>query len=215
MVKSWLGFSPMWARMAVLKPSFATCVAVGFLSALFFLARSSSSWSINAITASQLSALCGQASRRMVKQSRLVSLLVLVIVSIPFWFVRFSVLFMYLLYHKPCGLSIPNLTFSEKIFFGKSWLVYPAYPRHYFSLRGLVHIYIPHTGIPCGRIIGNRSYWLSWALPNSGLPFPHLMYLLYHRLSDLSILNFEFLKILFEVLLCALPQYSYSITDKP
>ena len=34
------------------------------------------------------------------------------------------------------------------------WLLYPAYPRHFFSLRGLVHICIPHTGTPCGRVIG-------------------------------------------------------------
>ena len=47
----------------------------------------------------------------------------------------------------------------------KGWLVYPAYPRHFFSLRGLVHICIPHTGTPCGRVIGNRSYWLSWVFP--------------------------------------------------
>ena len=32
--------------------------------------------------------------------------------------------------------------------------MYPAYPRHCFSLRGLVHICIPHTGTPCGRVIG-------------------------------------------------------------
>ena len=53
----------------------------------------------------------------------------------------------------------------------KKGLVYPAYPRHFFSLRGLVHICIPHTGTPCGRIIGNRSYWLSWVFPFVGLPY--------------------------------------------
>ena len=36
----------------------------------------------------------------------------------------------------------------------KKWLLYPAYPRHSFSLRGLVHICIPHTGTPCGRVMG-------------------------------------------------------------
>ena len=41
--------------------------------------------------------------------------------------------------------------------------MYPAYPRHYFSLRGLVHIYIPQTGTPCGRVLGRWSYSLSWA----------------------------------------------------
>lgn len=43
------------------------------------------------------------------------------------------------------------------------WLVYPAYPQHFFILWGLVHIYIPQTGTPCGRVIGNRSYSLTWA----------------------------------------------------
>ena len=32
--------------------------------------------------------------------------------------------------------------------------MYPAYPQHFFSLWGLVHICIPHTGTPCGRVIG-------------------------------------------------------------
>ena len=32
--------------------------------------------------------------------------------------------------------------------------MYPAYPRHFFSLRGLVHICIPQTGTPCGRVMG-------------------------------------------------------------
>ena len=76
----------------------------------------------------------------------------------------------------------------------KGWLVYPAYPQHFFSLCGLVHICIPHTGTPCGRIIGNRSYWLSWVFPFVGLPFPHLLSLLYHKPFDLSIpfwKNFE------------------------
>lgn len=36
----------------------------------------------------------------------------------------------------------------------RKWLLYPAYPRHFFSLRGLVHICIPHTGTPCGRVMG-------------------------------------------------------------
>ena len=45
------------------------------------------------------------------------------------------------------------------------WLVYPAYPQHSFSLWGLVHTYIPQTGTPCGRVIENRSYSLTWAFP--------------------------------------------------
>ena len=76
----------------------------------------------------------------------------------------------------------------------RKWLVYPAYPQHFFSLCGLVHICIPHTGTPCGRVIGNRSYWLSWVFPFVGLPFPHLLNLLYHKPFDLSIpfwKNFE------------------------
>ena len=36
----------------------------------------------------------------------------------------------------------------------RKWLVYPAYPQHCFSLWGLVHICIPHTGTPCGRVMG-------------------------------------------------------------
>ena len=32
--------------------------------------------------------------------------------------------------------------------------MYPAYPQHFFSLWGLVHICIPHTGTPCGRVMG-------------------------------------------------------------
>ena len=34
-------------------------------------------------------------------------------------------------------------------------LVYPAYPQHSFSPWGLVHICIPQTGTPCGRVIGS------------------------------------------------------------
>ena len=33
-------------------------------------------------------------------------------------------------------------------------LLYRAYPRHCFSPRGLVHIYIPRTRTPRGRVIG-------------------------------------------------------------
>ena len=51
----------------------------------------------------------------------------------------------------------------ERLPHGREWLVYPAYPRHSFSLRGLVHICIPHTGTPCGRVLGRWSYSLSWA----------------------------------------------------
>ena len=53
------------------------------------------------------------------------------------------------------------------------WLLYPAYPQHFFSLWGLVHICIPHTGTPCGRVIGRRSYGLSWVTPfGIALPSP-------------------------------------------
>ena len=37
--------------------------------------------------------------------------------------------------------------------------------RHFFSETALAHIFIPQTYTPCGRVIGTRSYWLSWALP--------------------------------------------------
>ena len=68
----------------------------------------------------------------------------------------------------------------------KGWLLYPAYPQHYFSLWGLVHIYIPQTGTPCGRIMGQRSYSLSWAPVFSvALPSPFVP-LLYHTLRGLS-----------------------------
>ena len=72
-------------------------------------------------------------------------------------------------------------------------LLYPAYPRHFFSLRGLVHICIPHTGTPCGRVIGNKvllalvgTHLFVVALPSPFVP------LLYHTLRRLSrgFLNF-------------------------
>ena len=64
--------------------------------------------------------------------------------------------------------------------------MYPAYPQHCFSLWSLVHICIPHTGTPCGRVIGHRSYGLSWVTPfGIALPSPFVP-LLYHTLRDLS-----------------------------
>ena len=73
----------------------------------------------------------------------------------------------------------------------KEWLLYPAYPRHFFSLRGLVHIYIPQTGTPCGRVMGQRSYSLSWApVLSVALPSPFVP-LLYHNLGGLSRGNFR------------------------
>ena len=64
--------------------------------------------------------------------------------------------------------------------------MYPAYPRHFFSLRGLVHICIPQTGTPCGRglcqqvlrTLVSRTFRL--CLPSPFVPF------LYHTLRDLS-----------------------------
>lgn len=77
--------------------------------------------------------------------------------------------------------------------------MYPAYPRHFFSLRGLVHICIPHTGTPCGRVMGQRSYRLSWVFPfGTALPSPFVP-LLYHNLGDLSRGFLSFFKKLFEV----------------
>ena len=80
----------------------------------------------------------------------------------------------------------------------KEWLLYPAYPRHFFSLRGLVHICIPHTGTPCGRVIGNKvllalvgTHLFVVALPSPFVP------LLYHNLGDLSRGFLHFLRIFF------------------
>ena len=55
------------------------------------------------------------------------------------------------------------------------WLLYPAYPRHSFSLRGLVHICIPHTGTPCGRGLYRQGLTrLSWVLPSASALLPSL-----------------------------------------
>ena len=86
----------MPSQMASLMPILATCTAVGFFSAEFFFARSSSSCSMN-LTRASLDLTSSMVSR-VLKQSRLVILVA--IVSIPFWFVRFPFLFMYLLYHR-------------------------------------------------------------------------------------------------------------------
>ena len=57
------------------------------------------------------------------------------------------------------------------------WLLYPAYPRHSFSLRGLVHICIPHTGTPCGRGLYRQGLTrLSWVLPSASALLPSLCF---------------------------------------
>ena len=57
------------------------------------------------------------------------------------------------------------------------WLLYPAYPQHFFSLRGLVHICIPHTGTPCGRGLCHQGLTrLSWVLPSASALFPSLCF---------------------------------------
>ena len=59
----------------------------------------------------------------------------------------------------------------------KEWLLYPAYPRHFFSLRGLVHICIPHTGTPCGRGLCHQGLTrLSWVLPSASALLPSLCF---------------------------------------
>ena len=95
--------------------------------------------------------------------------------------------------------------------------MYPAYPRHSFSLRGLVHICIPHTGTPCGRVLGNRSYSLSWAFPfGIAVPSPFVS-LLYHRGSGLSRPFSNFFQVFFiltlSVRLATLPWDNYSIAN--
>ena len=56
-------------------------------------------------------------------------------------------------------------------------LLYPAYPRHFFSLRGLVHICIPHTGTPCGRGLCHQGLTrLSWVLPSASALLPSLCF---------------------------------------
>ena len=59
----------------------------------------------------------------------------------------------------------------------KEWLLYPAYPRHFFSLRGLVHICIPHTGTPCGRGLYRQGLTrLSWVLLSASALLPSLCF---------------------------------------
>lgn len=65
--------------------------------------------------------------------------------------------------------------------------MYPAYPRHFFSLRGLVHICIPQTGTPCGRGLCHRSLTDSRGSHPLGLCFASLTVLtLYHTWWGLS-----------------------------
>ena len=59
--------------------------------------------------------------------------------------------------------------------------------RHFFSSAALVHICIPHTGTPCGRVIGNKvllalvgTHLFVVALPSPFVP------LLYHTFKGLS-----------------------------
>ena len=58
--------------------------------------------------------------------------------------------------------------------------------QHFFSELALVHICIPQTYTPCGRVMGQRSNSLSWApVLSVALPSPFVP-LLYHTLRDLS-----------------------------
>ena len=69
--------------------------------------------------------------------------------------------------------------------------------QHFFSELALVHICIPQTYTPCGRIMGQRSYSLSWApVLSVALPSPFVP-LLYHTLRDLSRGFLHFLRTFF------------------
>ena len=66
-------------------------------------------------------------------------------------------------------------------------LVYLAYPRHFFSPRGLVHIYIPQTRTPCGRVIGSGLTDSHGSHLHLALPFPRRFVIsLYHAFGGLS-----------------------------
>ena len=60
--------------------------------------------------------------------------------------------------------------------------------QHFFSELTLVHICIPHTYTPCGRVMGQRSYSLSWAptfcgrltLPCCAFIIPHFVAFVKH-----------------------------------
>lgn len=70
----------------------------------------------------------------------------------------------------------------------KGWLCFiVGIIRHFFSETALVHTYIPHTYIPCGRVIGNWSYIALVGFPRSRVAVPRLFVtLLYHTFGDLS-----------------------------
>ena len=65
--------------------------------------------------------------------------------------------------------------------------MYPAYPQHVFSPRGLVHIYIPQTRTPCGRVIGSGLTDSHGSHLHLASPFPRRFVIsLYHTFGGLS-----------------------------
>ena len=85
------------------------------------------------------------------------------------------------------------------------WLLYPAYPRHSFSLRDLVHICIPHTGTPCGRGLYRQGLTrLSWVLPSASALLPSLCFYYSTLLAICQGVSANFLSILLHFLLATL-----------
>ena len=72
-------------------------------------------------------------------------------------------LFTFLLYHILSHLSRGFFIFFGGISSPKGGCFVVGIIQHFFSELALVHICIPQTYTPCGRVIGQRSYLLSWA----------------------------------------------------
>ena len=95
-------------------------------------------------------------------------------------------LFTFLLYHILSHLSRGFFIFFGGISSPKGDCFVVGIIQHFFSELALVHICIPQTYTPCGRIVGQRSYSLSWApVLSVALPSPFVP-LLYHTLRGLS-----------------------------
>jgi hypothetical protein len=63
----------------------------------------------------------------------------------------------------PCEFIIPHLESFVKGYFELFFCFVVGIIQHFFSELALVHICIPQTYTPCGRVMGQRSYSLSWA----------------------------------------------------
>ena len=72
-------------------------------------------------------------------------------------------LFTFLLYHILNHLSRGFFIFFGGISSPKGDCFVVGIIQHFFSELALVHICIPQTYTPCGRVMGQRSYSLSWA----------------------------------------------------